>query len=183
MFLVGQLSRLVENFDTKIFFFSDTINLIHVTLCMMEIYLFIPPSVILTIFKGHNNVEQFKQKKKIWFSWNLIGLLSKSERWWIYHHFSRPRGLTFTWWGCFGLCFWHKPTELAYSFFFVYFCLYGPFHCISFHILSRQLSAFSLFSRSYFCLIGPLSYMSLNKSLLQPWYNPLWLTGLRAPTN
>ena len=26
----------------------------------------------------------------------------------------------------------------------VYFCLYGPFYCISFHKFSRQLSAFSL---------------------------------------
>ena len=42
--------------------------------------------------------------------------------------------------------FWHKPTELAHSFFFcscVCFCLYGPFNCISFHNISRQLSAFS----------------------------------------
>ena len=40
-----------------------------------------------------------------------------------------------------------------------------------------------LFFRSYICLIGPFSYMSLYGSLLQPWYNPLWLTGLKAPTN
>ena len=26
-----------------------------------------------------------------------------------------PRWLTFTWWGCYGLCFGHKPTELAHS--------------------------------------------------------------------
>ena len=60
-----------------------------------------------------------------------------------------PRGLTFTWWGCWGLCFWHKPTELAHSFLFcscVYFCLYDPFNCISFHKFSRQLSVFSLCS-------------------------------------
>ena len=25
--------------------------------------------------------------------------------------------------------------------------------------------------------------ISLYESLLQPWYNPLWLTGLKAPTN
>ena len=25
---------------------------------------------------------------------------------------------TFTWWGCYGLCLWHKPTELAHSFSF-----------------------------------------------------------------
>ena len=65
-----------------------------------------------------------------------------------------PRGLTFTWWGCWGLCFWHKPAELAHSFYYVlvsYFCLYAPFNCISFHKLSRQLSAFS------FCSSGLIS--------------------------
>ena len=40
-------------------------------------------------------------------------------------------GLTFTWWGCYGLCLRHKLTELAHSF-LVCFCLYGPFNCISF---------------------------------------------------
>ena len=47
------------------------------------------------------------------------------------------------------VCVWHKPTELAHSFLFsscICFCLYGPFNCISFHKLSRQLSAFSLCS-------------------------------------
>ena len=87
-----------------------------------------------------------------------------------------PCGLTFKWWGCHGSCprhdlfclpppqsprahlhvvgmsrfmFQHKPTELAHSFLFfsrVYFCLYGPFNCISFHTFSRPLSAFSLCS-------------------------------------
>ena len=36
----------------------------------------------------------------------------------------------------------HKPTELAHSFLYcscVYFCLYGPFNCISFYKFSRQL--------------------------------------------
>ena len=45
-----------------------------------------------------------------------------------------PYGLTFTWWGCYGLCLWHKPTELPHSFLFcscVCFCLYVPFNCIS----------------------------------------------------
>ena len=47
--LVGQASRLVENFNIGIF--SDTINIITVKLCMMvliiEFYLFIPLSVNL----------------------------------------------------------------------------------------------------------------------------------------
>ena len=30
-----------------------------------------------------------------------------------------PCGLTLTWWGCYGLCPWHKPTELAHSFYSV----------------------------------------------------------------
>ena len=59
------------------------------------------------------------------------------------------RGLTFTWWGCYGLCLWHKLTELAQSFLFcscVYFCRYDPFNCIPFHKFSQQLSVFSLCS-------------------------------------
>ena len=58
-------------------------------------------------------------------------------------------GLTFTWWGRYGLCLWRKPAEFAYSFSFcscVYFCLYSPFNCISFHKFSWQLSVFSLCS-------------------------------------
>ena len=46
---------------------------------------------------------------------------------------------------------WHKPSELAHSFLFlscVFFCLCGPFNCISFHKFSCQLSAFSLCSSS-----------------------------------
>ena len=38
-----------------------------------------------------------------------------------------------------------RGGELAHSFLFcscVYFCLYGPFNCISFHKFSRQLSVF-----------------------------------------
>ena len=33
------------------------------------------------------------------------------------------------------------------------------------------------------CLVGPLNYIPLYESLPQPCYNPLWLTGLKAPTN
>ena len=38
-----------------------------------------------------------------------------------------PRGLTFTWWGCCGFCFWHKPTELAHSLFLCLFLSLWPF--------------------------------------------------------
>ena len=61
MFFVSQVSGLVENLNIAIY--SDNINVINIKLCMMvlltELYLFIPLSVTLTIFQGHNNVEQF----------------------------------------------------------------------------------------------------------------------------
>ena len=100
---------------------------------------------------------------------------------------SRPRGLTFTWWGCCGLYLLHKPAELAHSFSFcscVYFCLYGPFNCISFRKFSRQLSAFySVFFPTLFLPYWSFRLFSPYESLLQPWYYPLWLTGLKAPTS
>ena len=59
MFLVGQASGLVGNFDIRIF--SDTITVLNVKLCMVvlliELYLFIQLSVIWTIFQGHSNVK------------------------------------------------------------------------------------------------------------------------------
>ena len=82
----------------------------------------------------------------------------------------------------------HKPTELAHSFLFcscVYFSLYGPFNCTSFHKFSRQLSAFSLCSSGLIFSLLVLSTLSiyLYESLFQLWYNPLWLTGLKALTD
>ena len=74
---------------------------------------------------------------------------------------SDPRGLTFTWWECWGLCFWHKPTEFAHSFlscFCVCFCLFGPFNCILFQKFSRQPFVFSLCS---FGLISALLVLSI----------------------
>ena len=71
---------------------------------------------------------------------------------------SGPGGLTFSWWGCSGLCPTHKPAELAYSFYSVLcvcFCLYGSIKRLSFHKFSRQLPAFSLCSSCLF-----LSYWS-----------------------
>ena len=61
MFWVGQVSGLVKNF--MIGFFSDTINVINVKLCMVllhiALYLFITLSVTLTLFQGHSSVIQF----------------------------------------------------------------------------------------------------------------------------
>ena len=55
------MSGLVENFNTGMY--SDTINVMNIKVYMMELlielYLFIPLSVTLTIIQGHNNVKQF----------------------------------------------------------------------------------------------------------------------------
>ena len=73
---------------------------------------------------------------------------------------SHPRGLTITWWGYYSLCFYHKPTQFAYSFLFcscAFICLYGPFSCISFHKFSHQ---FSVSSFSFSGLISALLALS-----------------------
>ena len=36
-----------------------------------------------------------------------------------------PRGLPFSWWGCYGLCLKHKPIEFAHSF-ILFLCLFLP---------------------------------------------------------
>ena len=60
-FFVGQVSGYVENFNIGTC--SDTINVLNVTLyvvvLLIELYLFIPLSVTLTIFQGHSSVEWF----------------------------------------------------------------------------------------------------------------------------
>ena len=60
MFLVSHVSGLVEMLT---FGFSHTVSVIKVKLCMVVLliglYLFIPPSVTVTIFQGHRNLEQF----------------------------------------------------------------------------------------------------------------------------
>ena len=76
-----------------------------------------------------------------------------------------PRRLAFAWRGCCSLYFWHKPTKLAHSFLFcscVYFCLYGPFNCISCHNFSWQLSTVLL----CFLLKAPTNSCSLISVLL-----------------
>ena len=57
MFLIGQMSGLVENFNIGIF--SDTINVIYVKflheVLHIELYLFITLSVTLPLILGHSN--------------------------------------------------------------------------------------------------------------------------------
>ena len=77
-----------------------------------------------------------------------------------------PRGLAFTWWGCYGLCPRHKPTELAHSFYFVlvyvsvFMALSTIFHSINspdnsplFLLCSSGLtSALLVLSTIYLCI-------------------------------
>ena len=75
-----------------------------------------------------------------------------------------PHEFTFMWWGCCGLCLWHKPAELSHSFVFcscVCLCFYGPFNCISFHIFSQHLSAFLLCSSGLISALLVLSTIYL----------------------
>ena len=61
MVFVSQVSGLVKNFNIGIS--SNTINVINVKLRMtilhIELYLFIPLLVALTVFQGHSSVKQF----------------------------------------------------------------------------------------------------------------------------
>ena len=116
-----------------------------------------------------------------------------------------PHGLTFTWWGCRGLCFWHKPTEFAHSFYSVlvsisvFIALSTAFHSINSPdnspLSHSVLPVLFLPYWQPWCnplwltgLKAPTNYAllalsTIYESLRQPWYNPLWLTGLKAPTN
>ena len=83
---------------------------------------------------------------------------------------------------------WHKPTERAHPFLFyscVYFCLYGPFNCISFHKLSRKLSVFSLCSSDFISALLVLSTIYLFvKVSFSPDINPSgWLGSKHQLTN
>ena len=90
--------------------------------------------------------------------------------------------------GCCGLCFWHKPTELAHSFLFcsfVYFCLSGSFNYISFHIFSRQFSVFSLCSSGLTSALLVLStiYLFMKVSSSPDIILSGWLGSKRQWTN
>ena len=79
--------------------------------------------------------------------------------------------ITFTWWGCYGLCPRHKPVELAHSFYYVlesvsvFMALSTIFHAINSNDNSPLSHSVLLV---LFCLIGPLNYIPLNESLPQP---------------
>ena len=82
-----------------------------------------------------------------------------------------PRGLTFTWWGCYGSCLRHKPTELAHTFYSVlvsvsvFMALSTVFHSINSPDNSPLSHSVLLV---LLCLAGPFNYISLYESLPQP---------------
>ena len=120
---------------------------------------------------NHIDAKPWKETVSVWERHSLWCA------WWasLWSYFSvsvsgSPCRLTFTRWECCGLCFWHKPTELAQSLLFcscVCFHLYGAFSCISFHELSRQLFAFSLCSAGLISALLVLStiYLFMKVSL------------------
>ena len=83
---------------------------------------------------------------------------------------------------------WHKPTQLAHSFLLctcVYFCLYDPFHCISFHKFSRQLSVFRLCSCGLSSAVLVLStiYLFMKVSFSPDTIPSGWLGSKHQLTN
>ena len=82
----------------------------------------------------------------------------------------RPRRLTFTWWGCCGLCQDINQPNLPTPFYSVLVPIsvfYSPFNCISFYKFFRQLSAFSLSSSGLHSVLLVLStvYLFMKVSL------------------
>ena len=76
------------------------------------------------------------------------------------------------------------PTPFLFCF-CVYFCPYGPFNCISFHKLSRQVSAFSLYSSG---LISAFLVLSTTYHFVKVSFSPDvilcgWLGLKRQLTN
>ena len=102
-----------------------------------------------------------------------------------------PHRFTFMWWGWCGLCLWYKSTQLAHSFFLnsvpvsvsVFLALSMVFHSIN--SLDNALCAFSLCSSGLVSTSSVLSaiYLLIKVFLSPDINNPLWLTGLKAPTN
>ena len=81
-------------------------------------------------------------------------------------------GLTLMSWRSYGLCLWHKLTELARSVLFCScdcFCLYGLFNCISFHRFSQQLSVFFLCSS---CVSSALLVLSTTFLFMKVSFSP-----------
>ena len=98
-----------------------------------------------------------------------------------------PHGLTFTWWGCGGLCLYDINQPSLPTPFYSVLVSVSVFmvlsNGISFHKFSQQLSTSSLCSSGLISALSVLSTVYIfTKVSFSPDYNPLWLTG-RTPTN
>ena len=85
------------------------------------------------------------------------------------------------------MCFDINQPSLPTSFFFILFlCLFLSLWPFQLYFIPKKflitLRFLTPFFRSYFCLIGPFNYIPLYESLSRSGYNPLGLTGLKAPT-
>ena len=84
-----------------------------------------------------------------------------------------PRGLTFTWWWCYGLCPRHKPTKFAYSFYAVlvsisvFVALSPVFHSTN----SPEHSVFSLSSSGFHSALFVPSTLYLCMKVSEIFYN------------
>ena len=107
-----------------------------------------------TVFHSINSPDKFP------FSHCSSGLISA---------FLGPHRLTFTWWGCCGLCIRYKPIELAPFCGLVSIYVCGSFNCISFHKFFWQLSAFSHCS---FGLIFALVVLSTTHLFMKLSFSP-----------
>ena len=182
---------------------SDVCSEISLKLCMllMQIYTFSVswPWPILKVMGEYETVSNSSFRFWIWVEWMFVVVfvlltnhLIPSRRVLSHppshllqvepvHTQQHTCGLTFAWLGYCGLCQRHRPTELAHSFLFRS-CVYFIFMASPW-ILPATLRSLTLFFQSYFCLIGPFNYPSVYEILPQPWFNPLWLTGCKAPAN
>ena len=95
-----------------------------------------------------------------------------------------PRRLTFTWWGCYGLCLTltNRACPLLSILFLCLFLSMWPFQLYFIpSILPTTLRFLTLFFRTYLCLIGPFNYIFLYESILHPDIIASGLIGLKTP--
>ena len=117
MFLVGQVSGLVENSNIGIF--SDTINVTSVKVCKMVYHALSFTASLHFQWPWHYfkvtavpNSFNWKFHVHILLSWNFVQLLITSSRSWIYHYFL----LSHIFKGDSGHVFWFDKTlSLAFS--------------------------------------------------------------------
>ena len=82
----------------------------------------------------------------------------------LFHLLKGHRGLIFSWWGCYGLCFKHKPTDLAHFPSYLYSILVS-------------VSVFMAHSTVFHSLNSPENSLS-SHSVLLVLFLPYWSSQL-----